>query len=1066
MLMIAATLLPLFNTSVAAQSSKGVIVGNVTDPQGAVVSGATVKITNTATNVSRETTANEAGAFRLDAVDPGIYTVEVSAGSFKTVTRENVIVAAAQSTTTDFALEVGTPSERVNIFADETVILQQQDGARTSTLEQRQITDLPIPGLNPVSLVFTLPGVTNPGVLAGGFVQGTEFNINGLRARANNQLIDGTDNNDNSITGQQLQPSLRDGFREVTILGGENSAEYGRAGGAVVNVVTKSGTNEFHGSLYDVMDLSAFASLSPGQKHNQGLEKKPVYTQNSFGGSIGGPIMKDKLFFFGTFQPSLTRSGGVTASANVPTAAGFARLRQLFPQGASANLDRYLGVVGDLRGSQSPFNVELGGGRPAIEFGTATTFSSQPVDTYDLLGRIDWAMSESSSLTGRYLFNDQVFTNQFPVAFQGFEVDVTGRVQNFYLNHTKSFSPTFTNEFRFSYGRFNVLFANRDPNAIAFGPEFIFGGIPVTRIGALGAISSTFPQGRIFNNYQFQDTITWTRGAHTIRAGTDIVRQLAKQLVPFNFQGTLTFSAGGGFPTFGNFVDAFSGRQGIFAAKSFGSQVVYPDAFQQAYFVQDAWRVKPNLTLNFGLRYENYGTPFNVIPFPAFAGFDVPIDTVVEQKSDNNNFAPRFSFAWTPRMAPWLFGEEKTVIRGGYSVGYDIFFNNILSNTAASSPNVFGVTIAGSSGGTRGLANAGVGSLPSTGAPNPLTGMTTIDPDLVNPQTQLWSLGVQRELPEGIIADVAYVGSRGSRLFINEQLNPGVNGTRIFNTRGPITARTNGGDSNYHSLQTRVERGMRNGIMGRFAYTWSKAIDNTNSEVFLTTGGSSLGSNPFDRGADRSIASFNVPHRAVFSFIWEVPGPRQGWLGQVAGFWQLSGIYRLQSGAVETVSVQGIDLNGDLSAVNDRPALGNLSAPERSVAIRADLFGVGSPTGYVDANGEPIALGDARYIVDPDIRGALVGRNTLKAERTNTFDLSVNKSFKMPFEGHKFDIRFDFFNLFNHPNYTWGILSADNSNGDVLNPFFNNVRLNDGGITGPTGSPVGRYARLQARYSF
>jgi hypothetical protein len=1069
LVMIAALVMPVFSGSVLAQSSKGIVVGTINDPSGAVVAGATVKITNKATNVTRETTTSSEGGYRLDAVDPGTYTVEVSAGGFKTISRDNVIVVAAQATTSDFALEVGAQTEVVNVNADSAVILQQQDGARANTLESRQINDLPIAGLNPVNLVFTLPGVTDPGPLAGGFVQGTEFNINGLRARANNQLIDGADNNDNSITGQQIQPILRDGYKEVSVLGGDYSAEYGRAGGAVVNVVTRSGTNQFHGSIYDVIDTSALASLTAGQKANEGLTSVPVYTQNSFGFSLGGPIKKDKLFFFGTFQPTLTRAGGRSASAVVPTEAGFNLLRSLFPEGASANLDRYLGVVGGLRGTTNVVNVALGGGRPDIPFGTVTTFVPAPVNTYDLLGRVDWTPNENNNFAARYLFQKQQFTNQFPVPFEGFAVDVPSRTQNFYLSHTRILSTRMTNEFRFSYGRFNVLFGARDPQSVNFGPEFLFSGIPVTSIGQLGGISATFPQGRVFNNYQFQDTITYTKGAHTIRAGTDLVRQLAKQFVPFNAQGTLTFSPGGGFPTFGNFVDQFSGTQGTFAAKVFGSPVVYPDAFQQAYFVTDSWRVKPNLTLNLGLRYENYGTPFNVVSFPAFAGFDVPADTVVKQKGDNNNFAPRLSFAYTPHFAPWLFGDEKTVVRGGFGVGYDVFFNNVLSNTAANSPNVFASTILGSTAGGRGLANAGVNTLPATGSLNPRAAVVTISPDLVNPMTYTWNLGVQREVPGNIIVDAAYVGTRGVRLFISEQLNPGVGGVRLNPSRGSVVARTNGGDSIYHSLQTRIERGMRNGLLFRFAYTYSKAIDDVNSEVFVTSGGASRASNPFDRKADRSLASFDVPHRAVLSFIYDLPGPKQGLLSQVAGFWTLSGVYRIQSGAVESPFIGGLDLNGDLENTNDRPAIINANAPPRSVAILGSLLGVDSPTGYIDANGNPVSPANVRYIVDPAIRTNLAGRNTLRGERVNTMDLSLNKAFRMPFENHRLEVRFEFFNVLNHPNFTWvnPNIGSDQGNGDVLNPFFNNPRLNNGGILGPVGSAqVGRYGRIQVRYAF
>ena len=1057
---------PLFS-SVLAQSSKGIIVGTTKDPSGAVVGGASIKITNKATNISRETTTTGEGGYRLDAVDPGSYKVEATAGGFKTSTRDNVVVEAAQATTIDFAFEIGAQSEVVNVNADSTVILQKQDGARTNTLESRQIVDLPIAGLNPVNLVFTLPGVTNPGVLAGGFVQGTEFNINGLRARANNQLIDGADNNDNAITGQQLQPTLRDGFKEVSVLGGDNSAEYGRSGGAVVNVVTKSGTNQFHGSVYDVIDTSALSSLSPGQKVNEGLTSVPVYTQNSFGFSFGGPIKKDKLFFFGTFQPTLTRAGGTSASAVVPTEQGFNTLRTLFPQGSSPNLDRYLGVVGSLRGTTNVFNVALGGGRPDISFGTVTAFAPAPVNTYDLLTRIDWTPSENDSFAARYLFNNQHVTNQFPTPFTGFAVDVPARVQNFFASYTRILSPRMTNEFRVSYGRFSVLFGARDQAALDFGPEFQFAGVPVTGAGVIGGISATFPQGRVFNNFQFQDTITYTRGTHTFRVGTDIVRQLAKDIVPFNNRGTLTFSSGGGFPAFGNFVDGFSGTQGTFAAKVFGSPVDYPNTLQQAYFVNDTWRVRPNLTLNLGVRYENYGTPFNVLPFPAFAGFGVPIGTVAKQKPDNNNFAPRFSFAYTPHFASWLFGEDKTVIRGGYAVSYDVFFNNILDNNAASSPNVFAVSTFGSTAGGRGFANAGVGSLPSTGSPNPKASISTIAANLVNPMTHTWNFGIQRELPGKFILDTAYVGTRGIRLFINEQLNPGVNGVRIFSDRGSVVARTNGGDSIYHSLQTRVERGFRDGLLFRFAYTYSKAIDDVNSEVFVTTGGASRAANPFDRRSDRSVASFDAPHRAVWTAIYDLPGPKKGWLGEVAGYWTISGIYRFQSGAVESPFVGGIDLGGDLEAFNDRPAIVNPAAPANSVGILASLLGATSPTGYVDANGNPVSRSAVRYLVDPSVRTNIAGRNTLRADMVHQVDLSLNKQFRLPFENHKLEVRFDVFNVLNHPNYTWARPgTSDNGNGDVLNPFFNQPRTNDGGITGPVGTPVGRYGRLQLRYSF
>src|SRR5690349_794291 len=468
-----AMLLALVITSLG-QTSKGFIVGNITDPNAAAVPGVTIKITNAATGVSRETISQADGSYRFDAVDPGNYKVDITATGFKSATRD-VVVAATQTTEVSFLLEVGNPAETVTVTSTTGVELETKDGARVNTLESRQITELPVQGLNPVNLVFTLPGVADPGPLGGGFVQGTEFSVNGLRARANNQLIDGLDNNDNSITGQFYQPVLRDGYNEVTVLQSDYSAEYGRAGGAVVNVITRSGSNEFHGSVYDVIIPSKLSALSPFEKAGLELTKKPVTIENDYGFSVGGPILKNKLFFFGTIQWSPFRAGGVTSSPTVPTAAGVAQLRALFPAGTSANLDRYLATIGDLRGTTGVFSVPLGGGRPSIPFGTATRTSSQPVDDTQYLFRVDWTPSEKDNIGVRYLADDQLFANQVPqfstLQFPGTEVDVPSLVQNAYINWTHTLSPNTTNEFRFGYGRFNVVFQYRNADLLNAPPQ-------------------------------------------------------------------------------------------------------------------------------------------------------------------------------------------------------------------------------------------------------------------------------------------------------------------------------------------------------------------------------------------------------------------------------------------------------------------------------------------------------------------------------------------------------------------------------------------------------------------
>src|ERR1051325_8751815 len=704
-----AMLLALVITSLG-QTSKGFIVGNITDPNTAAVPGVTIKITNAATGVSRETISQSDGSYRFDAVDPGNYKVDVTATGFKSATKD-VVVAAAQTTEVSFLLEVGNPAEIVTVTSATGVELQTQDGARVNTLENRQITELPVQGLNPVNLVFTLPGVADPGPLASGFVQGTEFSVNGLRARANNQLIDGLDNNDNSITGQFYQPVLRDGYNEVTVLQSDYSAEFGRAGGAVVNVITRSGNNDFHGSVYDVIIPSKLAALSPFEKAGLELTKKPVTIENDYGFSVGGPILKNKLFFFSTIQWSPFRAS-VTSSPVVPTAAGVAQLRALFPVGASPTLDRYLAAIGDLRGTTGVFDVALGGGRGSIPFGTATRTSSQPVDDTQYLFRVDWTPTANNSVAVRYLADDQIFSNQTPqfstLQFAGTEVDVPNLVQNALVTWTRTFSPQTTNELRLGYGRFNVLFNYRNPDLLTAPAQFLFGGTAsdITGIGP----DATFPQGRIFNNYQLQDTISHTVGNHTLRGGFDIMLQRAKQFIPINTRGSLAFTDSLDEndnivnTALENFLEDFSGNSGVFAQKVFGDNTDNPNVINQAYFINDNWRVRPNLTLNLGLRYEHYGVAQNTAAFPAFCGFDVPFPTRCEVARDKNNFAPRFSFAYTPNFFKRLLGEDATVIRGGFAVNYDIYFNNILSNTVASSPNAIGVTTFGADADPRGFA--------------------------------------------------------------------------------------------------------------------------------------------------------------------------------------------------------------------------------------------------------------------------------------------------------------------------------------------------------------------------
>jgi hypothetical protein len=269
-------------------------------------------------------------------------------------------------------------------------------------------------------------------------------------------------------------------------------------------------------------------------------------------------------------------------------------------------------------------------------------------------------------------------------------------------------------------------------------------------------------------------------------------------------------------------------------------------------------------------------------------------------------------------------------------------------------------------------------------------------------------------------------------------------------------------------LQARVERSFRNNFLYRATYTYQKTIDNTNSEVFATTGGNSVGSNPFDRSVDRAVADFDVPHIFTLSGLWEIPAVGSGFWKAVSGGFQFSTIWRYQSGNVSSPFLTGIDLNGDLSGTNDRPSLSNPSAPATSVGFansQAGVIGCGaSATGFFDINCNPVSVGAVRYLVDPTIRTGIAGRNTLRAPGYNTFDMSLQRSFKIPFtswEQDRFEIRFDYFNVFNTPIFRFE--TGGLSDGDVTNTFFNQPNLNSGVSVGQTGARTGR---LQLRYVF
>jgi hypothetical protein len=1084
----------IFQASAFAQTSRGTVSGLVTDPQGAAVAGANVTLLNTQTNLSRTTTTNDEGFYRFDAVDLGAHTVTVSAPGFGELSKTGVSVSAGLTTTVDAQLAVGQQQITIDVTAEAGAILQTEAPVRGGSITTQQVTELPIASRNPALLALTLPGVSSNRF---GFGVGT-FSVNGARGRSNNFLLDGVENNDISVAGQGYQITNPDAVAEVAVYTSNFDAEFGRAGGAVINTVTKSGGNEYHGTLSAFLDSTRDDAVTLSQSRSAPIiarGRQLPGTQQIYSATLGGPLHlpkfgeggsswyngRDRTFFFLSWQEERQNSQQ-SVGLVVPTATGFATLNSAVPVGASANLDLYRAVIGNAVGSTSTFNVALGA-RPGcaapcnVQFGTFTrTLPFSFKDRQSIL-RIDHKIGEKDQFSARYVFGSNAFPSASP-SFEGFDSAQANKTQNLLFQEIHVFGPSFTNDLRVGYSRIAFDFPIVGGTLAETLPLF-----NITNLTSLG-VASNLPQGRIANNYVLQDTATYIHGNHTYRFGTELLDQRSKQFAPFRGRGELSFgnSAVGAttFTGFANFIDNFGGSGS--ALRDFGSPAYYPFMFRQAYFFQDRWRMSDSVTATLGLRYENFGTPVNSVITSAFTGlFNVnpvtrlgPFALPNKTEPDNNNFAPTVGIAWAPSYESGLggaiFGQKRSVIRAGYQITYDSFFNNIASNAASSSPNIIGTTTVSTPSAAlpRGLPGLTT-QFPTTPRPlSPLDAQTLVIGNLVNPYYQRWSVGMQREMPFGIVLDASYVGTSGTRLYANEDLNPtvpaalrlgtpsnypactpGANVTaaqataqfptgtlcplsgRLDNLQGSRLIRTNGGHSIYHAGQFSLSRRFAQGLAFTTAYTWSKFIDNA-SDVFgvANTNLPQQAARPtilgFSGRLERGLSLFDRTHRFVTTYVYQLPWQKEqhGFVGRAVGGWEISGVTTIESGVPFTV-INGQDadsIGGNLDRPDVNPGVHN---NVRAVPAVATAAAGGNPCGVAvgaiyytntDASGACIDPNTARFvgILAGSGRTGNLGRNTERTPRTTVFDMNFTKRVRLG-ETTRVEFRTEVFNIFNHP---------------------------------------------------
>ena len=1008
-----------------AQTSRGTVTGMVLDPTGAVIAGAHITLTGVETGVRLSTASNDAGVYRFDAVDLGVYEIQIAHPGFRTFLGAGIAVEANRVATFDPRMEVGAAESRIEVNGESSELLTKDSPLRGANFQPREVRDLPLPLLNPLSLARILPGATEAAgsTVPGGVGNtGANFSINGQRSRGNNYMLDGIDNNEVWMNGQEQALTIADAVAEISVQTSNFSVEFGRAAGGVFNVITKSGTNDLHGTLLWRYQSERFNSVSNLDKL-YGV-RQTVFSDNIFGLTVGGPIHKNKIFFFAGFQQEYHHSTSNNV-IQVPTADAVTRLQSLFPN--NPRLDLYLSTLGNLRGTGVPFPVMLGidpqtgVDRGNVPFAAASYVFPARNDGPQWLGRIDHYQSEAHRLSLRFSYDSRLnlpmHSGSTVVTFPGFVGEQEFTHYSVIFSDSYTFSPSYTNEFRFSYerpdGLFGVTWPGSNPLALTLP------AISISQVAAPGLGSNgQFHNG---NNFLLQETQTKLTGGHAFRYGVEFLRESVTQAFAGATLGTISFMPSSGYSAFANFLDDYSGASAKIS-RLFGTTVFSPDQFRQSYYFQDNWKLTPTLTLTVGLRYERPGQAANSLPYPGFSGFD-PTQFLMRREvhSDNLDLGPAFGLAWSPKaQAGWLWrllGDGKTVFRGGYQISYDAFFTQMLTNLTT--PNNITTPV--------NTPNTGRGSpnwfeqIPTAAATPQLTySRSAIDPTLRAPYTERWSLGFQRQLPENLVLDVSYIGSESHRSTTKTDWNPllltGV--LRLYPDYGPTTVLTSQGNSSYHALQMRLDRRFSRGFQLSASYTWSKDIDSTSDATagsIQAPGTNDLTSVPVSQGGlklDRGLSDYDRTHRLTIAYLWTIPGPHSGWMRQALGGWSLAGITTFQSGTPFTIA-NGFDRNNDGSP-EDRPDLGNPNAP---LGTRAIIF-PSCATGYQNPDtGFCVTPGEVHWVEGIGFpNAATVGRNSLRTGGTNNFDLNLTKSIPLR-ERARLELRWEAFNAFNHPQF-------------------------------------------------
>ncbi len=1005
-----------------SQLTRGYISGTVTDPSGAVVAGARVTVTNKATNIQNEASSNENGVYRFVAVEPGMYTVAFSAQGFETRKVENIQVGTAQEVVINQSLKVGAEATVIEVTdTPPGVELAKTTATIDRKLDSNMIVNIPTTGgTRDISRLALLAPTVNraPG--------SNEFSANGQRARNNNFLLDGTDNNDLSVTLSNARV-VPEAVAEFQVQTTSYSAEFGRNSGAQVSVITKSGTNVFHGEGWEYYRANWMEPVSLLNKR-AALNETPRFVHNQAGGSLGGPIKENRTFFFGLFEVNRRREAPDArnaTSANIPTPAGYAALATVpldagqSAQSRQAILDA-LKFLPEVHGQVTRYdnirNVTING--VPIQIGSMRIPLANPYNFSYTLGRIDHRLSDKDSLGYRFQLDKRdepnVVSNlRFGPKWAGSQAIFS---QNHALSYIRTVNPNFINEFRGAYIRRNLDFPENDPASptVGIASDFTIGGL------------SNFPQGRIANTYQFQNVSTVFKGKHALKMGLDLRRNQLYNRAAFDSKGTWTF----------NSLADFLNNRAFSLAQAVNESTFDARQTNQFYFFQDDFKATKDLTFNFGLRYEYSDAPFG------FFGADRPEVLAVGVpglvKADRNNWAPRFGFAYSPSSSSGflgkLFGQGQTVFRGGFGVGYDVLFYNILTVNASNYPRV--VTSLTNQPETINLFPALAPKQTTVPPLNPLATFVNSPADTQNPATNFWSFSIQRQFKSNYILEFAYTGNRSYHQIRQGQGNPGtltqaqaqaavagsaipgLQARRVNPAWGSRILIESTALAEYHGAFVRLDKRMSNGLVFGLNYTWSANFSDNDESLGvgdITNSSPQVPQDYLNYRNEWSRSVFDRPHRLVAHYIYEIPGANAGnrIVRHVFGGWQVSGFTEYQSGQPFTIRT-GVDSGGSGTTAPFRPNY-NVAGTFSNDAVEGNLRTFSTPINGSGIVVTPLTSGGLP-LANSMFRGGNLGRNTFAGPGLGNWNFSLAKNIPLS-ERLKLQFRCDFINLWNHRNF-------------------------------------------------